>query len=63
MEPPPLKLVMVQGPRQGETLEFRPGQRGGLDGEVLGGNSGILDRDVVAADHAADSDSGSGSEF
>jgi hypothetical protein len=39
------------------------GRRRGLDAEVLGGDSGVLDRDGVAADHAADSDGGSGSEF
>jgi len=30
---------------------------------VLGGNAGVFDSDIVAADNPAYSDSGSGSEF
>ena len=33
------------------------------DYKVLGGNAGVFDSDIVAADNPAYSDSGSGSEF
>jgi len=61
MEPPPLKLVMVQGPRQGETLEFRPGSTIRIGRVVRGNNVAIKDAGVSTKHFSIESSSLSGS--
>ncbi|KAE8022574.1 hypothetical protein FH972_008364 [Carpinus fangiana] len=60
MEPPPLKLVMVQGPRQGETLEFRPGSTIRIGRVVRGNTVAIKDAGVSTKHFCIESSSPSG---
>ena len=61
MEPPPLKLVIVHGPRQGESLEFRPGSRIRIGRIVRGNNLPIKDASISSYHLSIDSESSSSS--
>ncbi|KAJ6721769.1 NUCLEAR INHIBITOR OF PROTEIN PHOSPHATASE-1 [Salix viminalis] len=58
MEPPILKLTMVQGPREGETLEFRPRSTVRIGRVVRGNNVTIKDAGVSSKHLVIVSESG-----
>ncbi|KAJ6890505.1 hypothetical protein NC651_024110 [Populus alba x Populus x berolinensis] len=58
MEPPILKLTMVRGPREGETLEFRPGSTVRIGRVVRGNNFPIKDAGISSKHLAIVSESG-----
>ncbi|KAF5736770.1 FHA domain-containing protein [Tripterygium wilfordii] len=50
MDPPPLKLLMVQGPREGETLEFGAGSTVRV-GRVVRGNNVTIKDAAISSKH------------
>ncbi|KAF2313946.1 hypothetical protein GH714_020777 [Hevea brasiliensis] len=58
MEPPYLKLLMVQGPREGETLEFRPGSTIRIGRVVRGNNLPVKDAGISSKHLLIGSESG-----
>ncbi|KAF5452714.1 hypothetical protein F2P56_027682 [Juglans regia] len=60
MEPPPLKLVMLRGPREGETLEFRPCATVRI-GRLVRGNTVPIKEVGISSKHLSIESSSSGS--
>ncbi|KAK9931046.1 hypothetical protein M0R45_018342 [Rubus argutus] len=58
MEPLALKLVMLKGPREGETLEYRPGSKVRIGRVVRGNNLPIKDSGISTNHLTIDSESG-----
>lgn len=52
--------VVDDGSVGGVEVAEQPFARVGVDGEVIGGDAGVFDGEVVAPDEAADSELGSG---
>lgn len=58
MEPQPLKLLMVQGPREGETFEFLPGSTIRIGRVVRGNNLTVKDAGISSKHLVISSQSG-----